>query len=302
MKKPLLVCIVGPTAIGKTNLAIALAQQWKTEIVSADSRQFFREMSIGTAKPNAEELASAPHHFINSHAINEAFSVGDFEKEGLVLLEKLFTKHPIVILVGGSGLYVQAITHGFDSLPKAPESLRDELNEQLARQGITPLQERLKSLDPEYYSEVDVHNPQRIIRALEVCISSGKPFSSYRKQHALQRPFDVLTIGLNTDRSALYQRINERVDQMMEEGLLEEVRSLLPYRNLNALQTVGYQELFDYLDGSCTLASAIEKVKQNTRRFAKRQLTWFKRNSDTHWFESQQHAEISLLIQAKLNG
>lgn len=302
MKKPLIVCIVGPTAIGKTSTAIALAHQWNAEIISADSRQFFREMSIGTAKPSTEELAAVPHHFINSHSISDAFSVGDFETEGLKLLQQLFKKHSLVFLVGGSGLYVQAITQGFDSLPKAPESLRNELNNQLAVQGIGALQERLKALDPVYYSEVDIQNPQRIIRALEVCMSSGRPFSSFRNQEAAERPFDILTIGLNTERSVLYNRINERVDLMMQEGLLAEVESLLPYRKLNALQTVGYQELFDYLEGKCTLDEAVERVKQNTRRFAKRQLTWFRKNTETTWFEPHQDAAIRLLIQEKLNG
>jgi tRNA dimethylallyltransferase len=300
LKKPLLVCIVGPTAVGKTNVAITLAQQFNAEIVSADSRQFFKEMSIGTAKPSAEELAAAPHHFINSHSITQAFSVGDFEKEALSLLENLFEKHSIAFLVGGSGLYVQAITQGFDSLPKAPPELRAELNNQLTEEGIESLQKRLEALDPTYYREVDIYNPQRIIRALEVCISTGQPFSAYRMHTANERPFEVLTIGLNTERSQLYARINKRVDTMMEQGLLAEVETLLPYRELNALQTVGYQELFDYLEGEKSLEKAVEEIKQNTRRFAKRQLTWFRKNTETHWFEPQQVSEMNALISKKL--
>lgn len=291
-----MVCIVGPTAVGKTNVAITLAQQFSTEIVSADSRQFFKEMSIGTAKPSPEELAAAPHHFINSHSITQAFSVGDFEKEAISLLENLFKKHSIAFLVGGSGLYVQAITQGFDSLPKAPPELRAELNKQLTEKGIESLQKRLEALDPTYYNEVDIYNPQRIIRALEVCISTGQPFSAYRTHAANERPFEVLTIGLNTERSQLYDRINKRVDTMMEQGLLAEVETLLPYRELNALQTVGYQEIFDYLEGKKSLEKAVEEIKQNTRRFAKRQLTWFRKNTETHWFEPQQVPEISALI------
>lgn len=300
MKKPLLVCIVGPTAVGKTNVAITLAQQFSTEIVSADSRQFFKEMSIGTAKPSPEELAAAPHHFINSHSITQAFSVGDFEKEAISLLENLFKKHSIAFLVGGSGLYVQAITQGFDSLPKAPPELRAELNKQLTEKGIESLQKRLEALDPTYYNEVDIYNPQRIIRALEVCISTGQPFSAYRTHAANERPFEVLTIGLNTERSQLYDRINKRVDTMMEQGQLDEVETLLPYRELNALQTVGYQELFDYLEGKKSLEKAVEEIKQNTRRFAKRQLTWFRKNTETHWFEPQQVSQINALISKKL--
>ncbi len=302
MEKPLLVCIVGPTAIGKTDVAISLAQQFTTEIVSADSRQFFKEMTIGTAKPLPEELAAVPHHFINSHSITEPFSVGDFEKAGLLLLEKLYKKHPIVFLVGGSGLYVQAITQGFDNLPKAPPELRAELNKQLTEEGIERLQKRLEALDPTYYAEVDICNPQRLIRALEVCISTGQPFSSYRSHAANERPFEVLTIGLNTERSQLYTQINKRVDHMMELGLLAEVETLLPYRDLNALQTVGYQELFDFFGGIKSLDKAVEEIKQNTRHFAKRQLTWFRKNTETHWFEPQQIAEISALIAKKLKS
>jgi len=302
LEKPLLVCVVGPTAIGKTDVAIALAQQFTTEIVSADSRQFFKEMSIGTAKPSPEELAAVPQHFINSHNITEPFSVGDFEKAGLLLLEKLFKKHAIVFLVGGSGLYVQAITQGFDNLPKAPPELRAELNTQLIEEGIERLQKRLEALDPTYYAEVDIYNPQRLIRALEVCISTGKPFSSYRSHAANERPFEVLTIGLNTERSQLYTQINKRVDNMMELGLLAEVETILPYRDLNALRTVGYQELFDFFDGTKSLDKAVEEIKQNTRHFAKRQLTWFRKNTETHWFEPQQIAEISALIAKKLKS
>ena len=302
MKKPLLVCIVGPTAVGKTNVAITLAQQFSTEIVSADSRQFFKELSIGTAKPSPTELAAAPHHFINSHSITEAFSVGDFEKSGLDLLENLFKKHSIVFLAGGSGLYVQAISQGFDNLPKAPPELRAQLNEQLAKEGIEVLQKRLEALDPTYYAEVDIYNPQRIIRALEVCISTGQPFSTFRTHAANERPFEVLTIGLNTERSQLYDRINKRVDMMMKQGLLAEVEKLLPYRELNALQTVGYQELFDYLEGKKSLEKAVEEIKQHTRHFAKRQLTWFRKNTETHWFEPQQLAEMTALINKMLKA
>ncbi len=291
-----MVCIVGPTAVGKTNVAITLAQQFSTEIVSADSRQFFKEMSIGTAKPSPAELAAAPHHFINSHSITEAFSVGDFEKSGLHLLEDLFKKHSIVFLAGGSGLYVQAISQGFDNLPKAPPELRAQLNEQLAKEGIEVLQKHLEALDPTYYAEVDIYNTQRIIRALEVCISTGQPFSTFRKHATNERPFELLTIGLNTERSQLYDRINKRVDVMMEQGLLAEVEILLPYRELNALQTVGYQELFDYLEGKKSLEKAVEEIKQHTRNFAKRQLTWFRKNTETHWFEPLQLAEMTALI------
>jgi tRNA dimethylallyltransferase len=204
--------------------------------------------------------------------------------------------------VGGSGLYVQAITQGFDNLPKAPPELRAQLNEQLAKEGIEVLQKRLEALDPTYYAEVDIYNPQRIIRALEVCISTGQPFSTFRTHAANERPFEVLTIGLNTERSQLYDRINKRVDMMMKQGLLAEVEKLLPYRELNALQTVGYQELFDYLEGKKSLEKAVEEIKQHTRHFAKRQLTWFRKNTETHWFEPQQLAEMTALINKMLKA
>lgn len=296
-----LITVVGPTAIGKTDLAIRLAQHFGSEILSADSRQFFREMNIGTAKPNAVELNLVKHHFINSHSIKDNFSVGDFETEGLQVLQQLFNTADTAILVGGSGLYINAITQGFDELPKAPAELRAQLNLQLQQQGIGTLQEQLKKLDPDYFTEVDIHNPQRLIRALEVCIYTGKPFSSYRTSTARSRPFDTLKIGLTMDREKLYERINRRVELMMEAGLLEEVRSLLPYHQLNALQTVGYQELFDYIDGKRSLHQAVELIKQNTRRFAKRQLTWFKKDTEIHWFEPYQIEEIIALISDKLN-
>lgn len=292
--------MVGPTAIGKTDLAIRLAQHFKTEIISADSRQFFKEMSIGTAKPSAAELESAKHHFINSHSILDAFSVGDFEKEGLKKLTAIFAKEQMAILVGGSGLYINAITQGFDNLPKAPPELRDELNELLSSKGIEALQQQLKALDPDYFAEVDTNNPQRLIRALEVCISTGKAFSSFRTSTTQNRPFKIIKIGLNIDRELLYQRINQRVDLMMEQGLLDEVKRLLPYRDLNALQTVGYQELFAYLDEKCSLEEALEKIKQNTRRFAKRQLTWFRKDTDIAWFEPGQTPEIIRYVEEKM--
>lgn len=298
---PALITVIGPTAIGKTNLAIQLAQHFQTEIISADSRQFFKEMSIGTANPTAAELSLAKHHFINSHSINQAFSVGDFEEQGLQTLQQIFSRHATAILAGGSGLYINAITHGFDNLPKASPELREQLNQNFALHGIEPLQKQLQQLDPDYFAEVDIQNPQRVIRALEVCLSTGKPFSEFRTQAHKQRPFKTIKIGLNIDREKLYERINLRVDQMMKEGLLNEVKSLLPYRDKNALQTVGYQELFNYLDGGCSLEEAVAKIKQNTRNFAKRQLTWFRKDTEINWFEPQQTEAIIQLIEQKIN-
>jgi tRNA dimethylallyltransferase len=281
-QKTLLV-IVGPTASGKTTAAIQLAQQYKTVILSADSRQFYREMSIGTAKPDADELAAAKHYFIDSHSITEPFSVGDFEKQGLALLNELFKTHNKVILVGGSGLYIKALCEGFDDIPQADAAIREQLNQDFTQKGIEPLQEQLKLADPVYYKEVDLNNPQRIIRALEVFRHTGIPFSSYRKATVNTRPFNTLKIGLDMPREVLYNRINRRVDDMVTEGLVNEVKSLIAYRYLNALNTVGYSELFDYFDGKTDLNKAIDLVKQNTRRFAKRQLTWFRKDQSIHW-------------------
>lgn len=291
-KPKTLIVVVGPTAIGKTALAIELAQFYKTEIISADSRQFFKEMNIGTAKPSAEELAAAPHHFINSHTIKTLFSVGDFEVEALKLMDELFQKHQVLIMVGGSGLYIDAVCKGLDDLPEIDLNIRAALNEQLATEGIEAIKNRLQELDPEYYEKVDQSNPQRMIRGLEVVLSTGQKLSSFLTANKKERPFKIVKIGLNTDRALLYERINHRVDLMIEAGLLEEVKSLLPYRQYNALNTVGYSELFDYLDGKTDLASAIAMIKQNTRRFAKRQLTWFRRDENTVWFEPNEIEKI----------
>lgn len=292
-----LIVIEGPTAAGKTAIAIKLAQQLKTEIISADSRQFYREMIIGTAKPTDEELAAAKHHFINSHSVTESFNVGDFEKQSLQLLDELFKTHDKVIMAGGSGLFIQAVTKGFDDLPVANTAIREKLKLELAEKGIQFLQDQLKNTDPDYYNQVDLNNPQRLIRALEVFETTGKPFSSYRKAVTNKRSFDCIKIGLDLPREVLYQRINQRVDDMIAQGLVEEVRSLLPYRHLNALNTVGYSELFGYFDGKNDLNTAIELVKQNTRRFAKRQLTWFRKDKEIKWLMADDVELISIILE-----
>jgi tRNA dimethylallyltransferase len=291
-----LIVIAGPTASGKTAAAIQLAQHYHTVIVSSDSRQFFREMSIGTAKPTEEELAAAPHYFINSHSITEPFSVGDFERECMQLLDELFKKHHVVILVGGSGLYIKAITEGFDELPTADPDIRDRLNTELAVNGIAPLQERLKQADPAYYAEVDINNPQRVIRALEVYEATGNPISSYRKSTINKRPFHIIKFGLNMPREKLYDRINQRVDMMVKDGLVEEVAALTPYRHYNALNTVGYSELFEYFDGKTDVDSALAAIKQNTRRFAKRQLTWFRKDKEMIWMDAGDENLVSNML------
>lgn len=300
MPQKTLIVVVGPTAIGKTALAIKLAQFYQTEIISADSRQFFKEMEIGTAKPSAEELAAAPHHFINSHSVKTLFSTGDFEIEALELIENLFKSHDILIMVGGSGLYIDAVCKGLDKLPDIDLNVREQLNSQFINEGIESIKVQLQALDPEYFAKVDQSNPQRMIRGLEVVLSTGKKLSSFLTASQKQRPFNILKIGLNTDRALLYERINHRVDLMLEAGLLDEVEQLKPYQHYNALHTVGYTEIFDYIAGKTELSSAIAMIKQNTRRFAKRQLTWFKRDENTAWFEPNADAEIFTYLEDKV--
>lgn len=276
-----LIVLSGPTASGKTSLAISLAQHFRTAIVSADSRQFFREMTIGTAKPTAEELAQAPHYFIDSHTITEDYSVGQYEREALELLQTLYQRHDTVILTGGSGLYINALCQGMDEFPAVPEAVRQALEADYQERGIGYLQEALRTADPPYYEEVDLNNPHRLIRALSVCRSSGQPYSSFRKSGAAERFFRPVYVRLHWPRAELYERINRRVDLMLEAGLEEEARSLYPQKHLTALQTVSYQEFFDYFDGNISREKAIELIKRNSRRYAKRQLTWFRR--DGHW-------------------
>lgn len=280
-----LIAVVGPTAIGKTSWAITLAKHFNAEIFSADSRQFFQEMHIGTAVPSPEELKSAKHHFIQHRSIFDPYSVGDFEREAIQALETYFKKNDIAILVGGSGLYVNAILYGLDNFPTVPKKIREQLNSVLKKKGIAALQRRLKSLDPEYYAQVDLENPHRLIRALEVGISSGKPYSSYLGTKKNPRNFKPILIGLNAERKVIYDRINKRVEDMMLTGLLQEAKTLHAHKSLNALNTVGYKELFDYLEGKMTLDMAVEEIKKNTRRFAKRQLTWYRKNEEILWLD-----------------
>ena len=280
-----LISIVGPTAIGKTALSIQLANYFNTDIISADSRQFFREMQIGTAAPTQEELDSANHHFIHHKSINESYNVGAFEKEALQLLDTLFKNKDVVIMVGGSGLYADAVVKGLDDFPEIDSNIRETLNKQLASEGLESLQEQLKVLDIQSYNTIAIDNPHRVIRALEICIGTGQPYSSFLNKEKSQRPFNTIGIGLTADRAIIYDRINQRVDQMMANGLLDEVKQLQSKQHLNALNTVGYSELFKYLNGEWTLEFAISEIKKNSRRFAKRQLTWFKKDPNITWFE-----------------
>lgn len=287
-----LIVIVGPTAVGKTKLCVELARNFNTEIVSADSRQFYQEMTIGTAKPTIEEMKDVVHHFINNLSIDVSYDIGKYEKDALTIIDQIFQSKNIAILTGGSGLYIDAVCKGFDEMPEIPQDIRDSLNRLYAEQGIEPLIDRLKSVDKEYYDQVDRNNPQRVIRALEVYEATGKPFSLFRKSTAKTRPFEIIKIGLERDREELYERINQRMEFMIDEGLFEEAAKLYPYKSKNALQTVGYKEVFEYIDGVYDKQEAIRLLKRNSRRYAKRQMTWFRKDEEIKWFHPENETGI----------
>lgn len=288
-----LVVIAGPTAVGKTDVAITLAKEWNTEIISADSRQFYNEMSIGTAKPDQDQLKEAKHHFVGQLSIHDYFNVSKFENEALELLKNLFKKRHLVFMVGGSGLYIDAVCRGIDDLPDPKPELRNYLKGIYLDEGIGKLRDMLLVFDPEYYATVDINNPNRLLRALEVCYSTGRKFSAQRMNSSKPRDFRIVKVGINLPRPELFSRIGIRVDQMIEKGLVDEVKSLQPFRHLNALNTVGYKEIFDFMDSNITLQQAIENIKTNTRRYAKRQLTWFNRTDEYTWFGPSQINEIT---------
>lgn len=291
-----LIVIAGATASGKTSISVQLAQILKTEIISCDSRQFYKELSIGTAKPSKDEMKGIPHHFIDSHSISEEINAGKYEQLVLPVLDELFKSHDQLIITGGSGLFIDAIVNGFDYMPDVPTEIRENLNKKFETDDVGGLFEQLQKLDPEYSKIVDSENPKRIIRALEVCLSSNKTYSEFRTGQKAKRNFEVIKIVLDRPREELYERINHRVDLMMNEGLLDEVKSLLPFKHLNALQTVGYREIFSYLDNEFDLNRAIELIKQNSRRYAKRQLTWFRRSSDYHWIHADDFGALRQLL------
>ncbi len=296
--KKTLVVVLGPTAAGKTDVAIRLAQQLNTEIISADSRQFYREIPLGTAAPSKEQLALVPHHFVGNLSLQQDYNVSQYENEVLLLLENKFREHDVMILTGGSGLYIDAVCKGIDQLPDPDPEIRKSLQEKWQQQGITALQKQLQQLDPEFYGQVDRQNPKRLLRALEVCLQTGKKYSELRKNNPQERDFRILKIGLNLPREQLYDRINRRVDSMMKNGWLEEAESMFPFRHLNALNTVGYKELFAFLEGKMTLDEAVEKIKTSTRRYAKRQLTWFKKGKDIRWFSPEEEEAIFQYVQS----
>ncbi len=298
--RPLLVVVVGPTGSGKTDLAVDLARHFKTEIISTDSRQFYRGMPIGTAQPTAEQLAAVPHHFIADRLPEEELSAGGYEREALERLESLFERHDVVVAVGGSGLYIDALCDGFDELPCDTAEIRAELMERLANEGLESLVEELRERDEAYWQVVDRHNPARVVRALEVCIASGKPYSEQRTATKRERPFRVVKIGVLWEREALYERINRRVDMMIGEGLEAEARSVQHLRHLSSLQTVGYREFFDYFDGKISYDEAVELIKRNTRRYAKRQMTWFRRDNSTRWLTPDELARAVEIVEEEL--
>jgi tRNA dimethylallyltransferase len=296
-----LVVVLGPTGVGKSDISIQIAKHFQTEIISADSRQFFKEISIGTAVPDKKDLEEIPHHFIQNKSIHDYYNVSSFEIEALDLMETLFKKVNPLLIVGGSMLYLDTICFGIDDIPTVDAKTRKLVNDWYEENGIDVLKQRLLELDPEYYSIVDLNNHKRMLHAVEVCLISGRKYSSFRTNVAKQRPFNIIKIGINLDRKILYERINQRVVSMIKSGLVEEAREVYPYRNLNSLNTVGYKELFSYFDGSCSLDEAIDMIQRNTRKYARKQLTWFRRDSQIVWFEPHQVPEIIQYIDNKMN-
>lgn len=299
MNKALIV-VQGPTGIGKSHLSIQLAKHFNTEIISSDSRQLFKELSIGTAVPTPDELSQVPHHLIHSHSIHDDYNASRFETEALELIEQLFSSCNQLIMAGGSMLYVDAVCKGIDFQPDVDPAIRESLVNDWQEKGIEHLRLKLKQLDETYYQQVDLKNPKRLIRALEVCLMTGKPYSSFRKETIKERPFKIIKIGLNMDREALYDRINQRVDQMIAEGLEDEARKIYPFRHLNSLNTVGYKELFAHFDGAISLEKAIELIKRNTRRYARKQLTWLRKDEHINWFHPDNLDEIITFTEQQL--
>jgi tRNA dimethylallyltransferase len=296
------IVIAGPTAAGKTTLAIQVAQAYSTAVISADSRQCYRELSIGTAKPSPEELQTVPHYFIDSHSIKEEVSAGLFERLALDYLQEIFAQQPVAVMCGGTGLYIRAFCEGIDDMPPIEPAIRDAINRKYEKEGLPWLQQELQKLDPDFYAVAETQNPQRLIRALEVLEATGRSIITFRTANRAQRDFRIIKIGVTPPKELLHRNIHHRVDQMMANGLLDEVKSVLPYRHHNALQTVGYQEIFDYLDGKVTLEQAVDLIKTHTRQYAKRQLTWFRKDKEFHWFDPQDYDHILHYIQKKLRS
>lgn len=302
MKKPTLIVLLGPTGVGKTELSLSIAEAYHTSIVSADSRQLYADIKIGTAAPTAEQLARVPHYFVRTLDLHDYYSAAQYEMEVLKKLEELFRENDVVVLTGGSMMYIDAVCKGIDDIPTVDNETRQLMLERYEQEGLERLCAELKLLDPEYYQIVDLKNHKRVIHALEICYMTGKTFTSFRTQTQKERPFEILKIGLKREREELYERINRRVDIMMEEGLLEEARRVYPFRQLNSLNTVGYKELFNYLDGTWELPFAIEKIKQNSRIYSRKQMTWFKRDQHITWFHPEDTAEIMSFLQKNIEA
>lgn len=300
MAKKYLIVLAGPTASGKTATAIKLAKAFDAEIISADSRQFYKELSIGTAAPTADELAQVKHHFVHNMSIEDKYDVADYERDVLDFLKQYFKTKNIAIMTGGSGLFIDAVCNGLDAIPDVTDEIRMKVQKMYEEGGIEALQREVEKVDPEYFQIVDKQNPRRLQRALEVFYQTGKPYSTFRQKNVAERDFDIIKLAILWDRDKLIERINMRVDMMMEQGLLDEVKSVYPKRHLNSLNTVGYKELFDYLDGKCTLEQAVEQIKISTRQYAKRQMTWLRKNSDYKWFKIEQTEDIITYIKKQL--
>lgn len=299
--KPLLVVLLGPTGVGKTDLCIRLADTFHIPIINADSRQIFAEIPIGTAAPTKEQLARVKHYFVGTHHLQDYYSASMFEQDALNIIQNEFLSHPCALMSGGSMMYIDAVCNGIDDIPTVDDQTRTWMKRRLAEEGLPALVQELKELDPEHYAVVDKQNPRRVVHALEICHMTGKTYTSFRTNSKKERPFRILKIGLNRPREELYDRINRRVDQMMADGWLDEARSVYPLRHLNALNTVGYKELFLYFDGTWPLEEAVERIKGNTRRYMRKQLTWFKRDPEIHWFTPDETDEIVALVKAELS-
>ena len=301
MKKPTLIVLIGPTGVGKTELSLSIAERYHTDIVSADSRQIYADLKIGTAAPTPDQLARVNHHFVGTLKLTDYYSAAQYEAEVMKKLEELFKEHKVVLLTGGSMMYVDAVCKGIDDIPTVDKETRETMMKRYEEVGLEQLCGELKVLDPEYYAQVDLKNPKRVIHALEICYMTGKTYTSFRTQSKKERPFDIIKVGLRREREELYDRINRRVDMMMKDGLLEEARNVYAYKDLNSLNTVGYKEMFKYLDGEWELPFAIEKIKQNSRIYSRKQMTWFKRDEDITWFHPDQKEDILAFIDSRLN-
>jgi tRNA dimethylallyltransferase len=299
--KKFLVALAGPTAVGKTQVSIDLAIHFNTEIINADSRQVYREMKIGTAVPSKDQLEAVSHHFIGSRSVQEYYNASMFEQDAIELLTRLFNRHDIVIMSGGSGMYMDAVCKGIDDFPAVNAIIRENLKSEFQQNGIEWLRSRIQESDPEYYSEVDISNPKRLLKALEIIIMTGRPYSSFLTRSRKEREFSIIPVGLNMDRTALYRNINRRVDCMIGQGLVAEVKTLLPFRHLNALNTVGYKEIFDFLDGKITLEDAIDLIKRHSRQYARRQITWFKKNKAIRWFDPEEKSALKKFVQESMD-